>query len=89
MLTVLDGDGRSTARQMMLYSAALIPVTLAAGALASAGVGYLSGALALGLVFFAASTRFAWKRSVAAARALFLVSILYLPALLGLLVFDR
>jgi protoheme IX farnesyltransferase len=89
MLTVLDGDGRSTARQMMLYSAALIPVTLAAGALASAGIGYLSGALALGLVFFAASTRFAWKRSVAAARVLFLVSILYLPALLGLLVFDR
>ena len=89
MLTVLDGDGRSTARQMMLYSAALIPVTLAAGALASAGTGYLTGALALGLVFFAASTRFAWKRSVAAARALFLVSILYLPALLGLLVFDR
>ena len=89
MLTVLDGDGRSTARQMMLYSAALIPVTLAAGALASAGTGYLGGALALGLVFFAASTRFAWKRSVAAARVLFLVSILYLPALLGLLVFDR
>jgi protoheme IX farnesyltransferase len=89
MLTVLDADGRSTARQMMLYSAALIPVTLAAGALASAGIGYLSGALALGLVFFAASTRFAWKRSVAAARVLFFVSILYLPALLGLLVFDR
>lgn len=89
MLTVLDGDGRSTARQMMLYSAALIPVTLAAGALASAGTGYLTGALALGLVFFGASTRFAWKRSVAAARVLFLVSILYLPALLGLLVFDR
>ena len=89
MLTVLDVDGRSTARQMMLYSAALIPVTLAAGALASAGTGYLTGALALGLVFFGASTRFAWKRSIAAARALVLVSILYLPALLGLLVFDR
>ncbi len=89
MLTVLDGDGRSTARQMMLYSAALIPVSLAAGALASAGTGYLYGALALGLVFFGASTRFAWTRSVAAAKVLFLVSILYLPALLGLLVFDR
>ncbi len=89
MLTVLDGDGRSTARQMMLYSAALIPVSLAAGALASAGTGYLCGALALGLVFFGASARFAWTRSVAAARVLFLVSILYLPALLGLLVFDR
>jgi protoheme IX farnesyltransferase len=89
MLTVVDGDGRSTARQMMLYSAALVPVTLAAGVLASAGTGYLWGALALGLVFFGASTRFAWKRSVGAARGLFLVSILYLPALLGLLVFDR
>ena len=89
MLTVTDGDGRSTARQMMLYSAALLPVTLAAGALASAGTGYLWGALALGLVFFGASTRFAWTRSVPAARGLFLVSILYLPALLGLLVFDR
>jgi protoheme IX farnesyltransferase len=89
MLTVVDGDGRSTARQMMLYSAALIPVTLAAGALAAAGTGYLCGAFALGLVFFGASTRFAWTRSVGAARGLFLVSILYLPALLGLLVFDR
>ena len=89
MLTVVDADGRSTARQMMLYSAALIPVTLVAGALASAGTGYLWGAFALGLVFFGASTRFAWTRSVSAARGLFLVSILYLPALLGLLVFDR
>ena len=89
MLTVVDADGRSTARQMMLYSAALIPVTLVAGALAFAGTGYLWGALALGLIFFGASTRFAWTRSVSAARGLFLVSILYLPALLGLLVFDR
>jgi protoheme IX farnesyltransferase len=64
-------------------------VTLVAGALVSAGAGYLWGALALGLVFFGTSTRFAWTRSVPAAKALFLVSILYLPALLGLLVFDR
>ena len=89
MLTVLDPDGRSTGRQMMLYSAALIPVTLMAGALASAGTGYLWSAVALGLVFFGGSVRFAWTRSVPAARGLFLVSILYLPVLLGLLVFDR
>jgi protoheme IX farnesyltransferase len=89
MLTVLDLDGRSTGRQMMLYSAALIPVTLLAGAFASAGNGYLWSALVLGLLFFGGSARFAWTRSVAAARGLFLVSILYLPALLGLMVFDR
>ncbi len=89
MLTVLDIDGRSTGRQMMLYSAALIPVTLFAGALASAGNGYLWSALALGLLFFGSSARFAWTRSVATARGLFLVSVLYLPVLLGLMVFDR
>lgn len=89
MLTVLDLDGRSTGRQMMLYSAALIPVTLLAGAFASAGNGYLWSALVLGLLFFGSSARFAWTRSAAAARGLFLVSILYLPALLGIMVFDR
>lgn len=89
MLTVLDLDGRSTGRQMMLYSAALIPVTLLAGAFASTGNGYLWSALGLGLLFFGSSARFAWMRSAAAARGLFLVSILYLPALLGLMVFDR
>lgn len=89
MLTVLDRDGRSTGRQMMLYSAALIPVTLVAGAAATAGAVYLWSALALGLVFFGASFRFAWTRSVAAAKVLFLISVLYLPLLLGLMVFDR
>jgi protoheme IX farnesyltransferase len=74
---------------MMLYSAALIPITLVAGATATAGAGYLWGALALGLVFFGASLRFAWTRSLAAARVLFLISVLYLPVLLGLMVFDR
>jgi protoheme IX farnesyltransferase len=89
MLTVLDPDGASTGRQMMLYSAALVPVTLLAGALASAGAGYLWGALALGILFFAGSARFFLQRSLAAARLLFLVSILYLPIVLGLMVFDR
>ncbi len=89
MLTVLDRDGHSTGRQMMLYSAALLPVTLVAGALASAGPVYLWSALALGSVFFGAPARFARRHSAAAPRLLFVISILYLPALLGLMVFDR
>ncbi|MEO8431337.1 MAG: heme o synthase [Acidobacteriota bacterium] len=89
MLTVTDTDGSSTGRQMVLYSAALIPVTLLAGALASSGRGYLWGALVLGAAFLAFSLRFARTRSVRAARTLFLVSVLYLPLLLGLMVFDR
>jgi heme o synthase len=89
MLPVMDKDGASTGRQMMLYSAALVPVTLLAGALASAGPGYLWSAVVLGLLFFAGSARFFRRRSLAAARVLFLVSILYLPIVLGLMVFDR
>ncbi len=89
MLTVTDRDGSRTGRQMVLSCAALIPVTLVAGALASAGTGYLWSALVLGLVFLGCSVRFAWTKSSSTARWLFLVSVLYLPALLGLMVFDR
>ena len=89
MLTVTDPDGSSTGRQMILYSAALIPVTLFAGSLASARGAYLLGAVVLGALFVSGALRFARARSASAARSLFLISILYLPALLGLMVFDR
>jgi protoheme IX farnesyltransferase len=89
MLTVTDSEGRSTARQMVLYCAALLPVTLAAGSLSSAGRIYLAGALLFGAAFLGFALAFAKSKSLSAARWLFLVSVLYLPALLGLMVFDR
>ena len=89
MLTVTDPDGRSTGRQAVLYAAALIPTTIVAGAMVSAGAAYLWGALAFGGAFLACSVAFARTRSLAWARRLFAVSILYLPAVLGLMVFDR
>ena len=64
-------------------------MTLAAGAFAAAGPGYLWSAVALGAVFVGCSVVFAVKRSVRAARVVFLVSVLYLPAVLGLMVLDR
>jgi len=89
MLAVRDPEGASTGRQMVLCTTALLPVTLAAGALASAGRGYLWGALALGAAFLAFTLLFARSRSTDAARRVFLASVLYLPVLLGLMVFDR
>jgi len=89
MLAVTDRDGASTGRQAVLYATALLPVTLAAGLLASAGAGYLWGGLVLGLGFLACAAAFAWKRTVGSARRLFLASVLYLPLLMGLMVFDR
>jgi protoheme IX farnesyltransferase len=89
MLAVTDRDGSSTGRQAVLYATALLPVTLAAGLLAAAGKGYLWGALVLGVAFLACALLFAWDRSTTAARRLFFASILYLPLVLGLMVFDR
>jgi protoheme IX farnesyltransferase len=89
MLAVTDPDGRASGRQMVLYTTALLPVTLAAGVLASAGTGYLWGAVGLGLAFLGCAALFARSPSSGAARRVFLVSILYLPVLLGLMVFDR
>lgn len=89
MLPVTDPDGKSTARQTVAYAAALVPVTLLAGALSAAGESYLWSAVGLGAVFVGCAIVFAVKRSVKAARVVFLVSVLYLPAVLGLMVLDR
>jgi heme o synthase len=89
MLPVTDPGGESTARQTVAYAAALVPATLLAGAFSAAGERYLWSALALGAIFVACTIFFALRRSVKAARLVFLASVLYLPAVLGLMVIDR
>ena len=89
MLPVLDREGGSTARQAVLSCAALLPVTVLAGALVSARTFYLLGVLVLGGIFLGGALRFAIRKSRESARGLFLISILYLPAVLALMVFDR
>ena len=52
MLPVLEPDGRSTARQSVLYAAALVPLSLAPMLMRDGGPGvYFAGALVLGLGF--------------------------------------
>lgn len=89
MLPVTDPGGESTARQTVAYAAALVPATLLAGAFAAAGERYLWSAVGLGAIFVACTISFALKRSVKAARLVFIASVLYLPAVLGLMVIDR
>ena len=89
MLMVIDRDGRATARQMVLSCAALVPVTVLAGTLAGSGRVYIWGAMVLGALFLGATLRFARHRSLPTARSALLISVLYLPALLGLMAFDR
>jgi protoheme IX farnesyltransferase len=89
MLPVIDPDGRSTARQAVLYAAALLPVALAPTLVGMSGPLYFGGALALTLVFLGMAVRFAMTRTVQDARRLFFTSITYLPLLWILMIADR
>jgi len=89
LLPVVQPDGKSTARQAVLFSLVLVPVSLAPYALRMAGPAYAVGALAgsIGLLWLAVS--FAVNRLDDRARLLFLGSITYLPLLWGMLIADR
>jgi heme o synthase len=89
MLPVLDPAGRLTGRQAVTHSLALLLVSLTPVAAGFGGPVYLAGAVLLGLAMTLAAFRLAVLRTVPAARALFLASVLYLPALLGLLLWRR
>ena len=90
LLPVIEPDGRSTGRQAVLYTAALVPIEPDADARrAWPAPWYLMGALTLGAVMMFFSVEFSSTRSIDAARRLFFASILYLPLLWALLVFDH
>lgn len=89
MLPVVEPDGRSTARQIVLYGIALIPVSLAPSLLGMTGRLYFAGALLLGLWFLYSGVRVAADRTALRARAVLIVSVLYLPLIYGLMLLDR
>ncbi|HXM43405.1 MAG TPA: heme o synthase [Bryobacteraceae bacterium] len=89
MLPVVEPDGRSTARQIVLYGLALIPVSLVPSILGMSGRIYLVGALLLGLYFLYSGVRVALDRTIIRARNVLMVSVFYLPLIYGLMLLDR
>ena len=89
LLPIVEPDGGSTGRQALIYAAALLPLSLAPTAASMSGLVYLVGAACLSLAFVGLAARFAWLRSTEAARRLFFGSIIYLPLLWLLMVFNR
>ena len=89
LLPVIEPDGRSTGRQAVLYTAALIPLSMMPTGVGLATPWYLVGAIVLGSILLVMSLEFSVKRNLATARRLFFGSILYLPILWALLVFDH
>jgi protoheme IX farnesyltransferase len=86
---VIEPDGRSTARQAVLYAAALVPASLLPTVVGLTGGLYLAAALALGALLLVLAVSFARTRSLAAARWLFLGSITYLPLVWAVMIADR
>jgi protoheme IX farnesyltransferase len=95
MLPVVFSDGRATAREILLYSLALIPISMMPATIGMTGRVYLVGSLLLGIALFYFGWRLASEKlpataphSKAAARHLLRASVLYLPLLLALMMLN-
>ena len=89
MLPVVDREGTRTFRQIILYATALVGVSLLPAVLGLAGVVYFFGALVVctGLVqvcLWAAS-----KKTNVRAKWLMHATVLHIPLLLGLMIYDK
>jgi protoheme IX farnesyltransferase len=89
MLPVIDPDGKATARQIVGYTIALVPMSLLPTFLHFSGWIYLAGAAVLGAWFLHASVAAARQPTREQARRLLKVSVIYLPLLLGLMTLNR
>ena len=89
MLPVVEPSGRITARQIILYTIMLVPVSLAPFFFGLSGFVFLVGASVLGVIFLIVSIRAAIARTNDQARVLLFASIIYLPLLFILMVADK
>jgi len=89
VLPVVDADGSTTERQIVTACLALLAVSLLPTLIGLAGGLYFAGALALGIALAALGAMQALTPSTGSARRVLYASLLYLPALLALLAFDK
>ena len=95
MLPVVEEDGRSTARRILLYSLALIPISIVPSLMGIAGRIYLIGAVVLGLSLLYFGVRLAFlnlplatAQSKMRARHVLQATVIYLPLLFALMMSD-
>lgn len=89
MLPVVEKEGKITAIQIVTFTLMLLPISIAPFFIGVAGSVYLVGASVLGLWFLVSSIQTARAKSVEQARKLLLVSVLYLPVIFALMVFNH
>jgi len=89
MISSDDSSGERSASQSVFFCILLLVIAGLPTFLGIATLVYLAIELALGGLFIAVAMRFLKKRTVRAARLLFITSIVYLPLLLGALVLTK
>ena len=89
MLPPEDPEGRLTSRQIIVFLGALVLVSVLPALMGQAGKVYLVGAVALGGYFLVHGARLARSRTNALARRLVLASVIYLPLIFSLMMFDK
>lgn len=88
MISVGDENG-TTARQMILYAAALLPVSLLPNVFGISGNLYFAGAVLLSGGFLASTIVFGREQTNANARRVLFASLIYLPLILTLMVANQ
>ncbi len=89
MLPNVDPTGARTGRQALSHTLGLLPVSLCPAVFGVTGGLYFVGAAIMTLVFIGCAFSFTRHLDRVSARRLFFCSIIYLPLLLGLMVFDK
>jgi protoheme IX farnesyltransferase len=89
LLPVVDPEGTSTGRQIVIHSLALLAVGLLPTTLHLAGAVYFATALVLGAIMLICGVMLARSYSATAARRLLFASLVYLPALLLMMAVDK
>ena len=89
MLPVIEPEGKITAKQIVIFTILLLPVSLVPFFIGLAGWFYLIGATLLGIWFLAASISAARAKTNEKARKLLLVSVIYLPLVYLLMVLNK
>ena len=89
MLPVVEPEGRRAGRQAVIYSLALLPVSLVPTVIGVSGKAYFGIALVLGVALLVLAIQFAATRSDQSARRLFFGSITYLPLLWIAMIANR
>lgn len=88
-LPVLDSEGRSTGRHVIVHCLALLVVSLMPTLVGFAGMIYYGAAILLGLGFLIYGCRLAFMPSTMTARHLLFASLFYLPILFFVMALDR